>query len=650
MSLIKIIANGIELNFVKETLTIKKDNNSFILDFKISHSSVPFLIIENKAAKDALGSRDITSVNKPIIIEVNVFESGKKYIGYLEQLSVIPGFRKCNLKYSSAAITLFNKKLNELMPKIYINPLINPFPDYVETYLNSSLAFEAYWFGPINIPGFISYNKTRMQLGFPDIKYQFPTIFDPKRYGEILANSEDWNFYQGKVNNYDSDGFLVRNIVTSNAGTVSVQNKNVISPQLYLLSPLLYAFKSIGFEIKGDFYTSDFIRRLLIYSKNDNLTTGIARAYANFITMSMGLGGIPPQVSVFASSRINDLQLTGKAIFSFSAVGSYSFKWDYVIPFSDQTIDDNFSALYLFKTGTNQVFELFHIRRPVFNQQQHPTGSIVIDILSADVGVNFELVYLHWNGALPSSYSVTYFDATNIKNTYIFNPTVDLNRYVPDWTFPTYLNELKKLFNLEINLDDLNKTININFVKNSLLDSKIYKSKRSLKVDLIEYQNFNKVEFGFDNGEENLIYYNKSGFTSPDSLPIDKVLSVKSKFKFLKFNGTGHVVNDDIKQNSNIGLMLLDPARAPYTSDSYQGIILSISSLFIHFNKSVYKSRLNSCKVTVNGYFTETEVSKLNKVSKMYIDNQLYFVASTELTEDVNNLFSIKLDLESVTF
>lgn len=650
MSLIKIKANGIQLDFVKESLTVKKDNNSFILDFKISHSSVPFLIIENKAAKQALGSRDITSVNKPIIIEVNVFESGKNYIGYLEQLSVIPGFRKCNLKYSSAVITLFSKKLNELMPKIYINPLINPFPDYVQTYLFAGLQYEGYWFGPINIPGFIPYNQTRMQLGFPDLKYQFPTIFDPKRYGDNLANSEEWNYYQGKVNNYGNDGYLIRNIVTNNTATVSVQNKNVISPQLYLLSPLFYAFESVGFKIKGDFYTSDFIRKLLIYSNNDNLTTGIARAYENFITMGMGIGGIPPEVSAFAGFKIADLQLAGKSIFSFSAAGSYDFKWDYVIPFSDQTIDSNFSALYLHKTSTGEVFELFHIGRPGYNQEQHPTGSIVLDILSSDVGVNFNLVYLHWNGSLPSSYRVTYFDANNIKKIYLFNPTIDLNRYVPDWTFPTYLNELKKLFNLEINLDDFNKTVNINFVKNNLLDSKIYKCNRSLKADTIDYQDFNKIEFGFDNDEENLIYFNNSGFTTSDKLPLENVLSVKSKFKFLKYNGVGHVVDKDIKENNNIGLMILNPARAPYTSDNFQGITLSISSIFINFNKSVYKSRLNSGKVTVNGYFTETEMSKLNKVSKIYIDNQLYFVASTELSEGDDSLFSVKMNLESVIF
>jgi hypothetical protein len=43
MSLIKIIANGIELDFVKETLTIRKENNALIRNFKVSHSNFPFL-------------------------------------------------------------------------------------------------------------------------------------------------------------------------------------------------------------------------------------------------------------------------------------------------------------------------------------------------------------------------------------------------------------------------------------------------------------------------------------------------------------------------------------------------------------------------------------------------------------------------------
>ena len=42
------------------------------------------------------------------------------------------------------------------------------------------------------------------------------------------------------------------------------------------------------------------------------------------------------------------------------------------------------------------------------------------------------------------------------------HPTIELGRYLPDWTVGNYLNYLKNQFNLDITIDDFKKDISLN--------------------------------------------------------------------------------------------------------------------------------------------------------------------------------------------
>jgi len=116
MALIEIFANGIRLDFVNETLSVKTENNAFITDFKVSYNTFPFLVIENRNAKAALGPRDITSINKKTSVPVVVLFSGQRYTGTLTVSSYLPQYRKCNLKFGSAILPIMDKKCADFLP------------------------------------------------------------------------------------------------------------------------------------------------------------------------------------------------------------------------------------------------------------------------------------------------------------------------------------------------------------------------------------------------------------------------------------------------------------------------------------------------------------------------------------------------------
>jgi hypothetical protein len=195
MSIIKIYAGEIELAFKKETLTLKKENNSLSTDFKVTHSTFPFLIIENENTKTALGSSDITSISKKKIIPVTVLELGIKYYGELQQLSVVNGFRKCNLKYSSEILTIINKQISDFMPTVSVIPgETNPVPYTEETdaVVSGSSNWQNY---PVSFIGKI----------FPEVKWQFPMMYFNYKFGEALPFDDDWFQYQKYINRFSED-------------------------------------------------------------------------------------------------------------------------------------------------------------------------------------------------------------------------------------------------------------------------------------------------------------------------------------------------------------------------------------------------------------------------------------------------------------
>ena len=57
---------------------------------------------------------------------------------------------------------------------------------------------------------------------------------------------------------------------------------------------------------------------------------------------------------------------------------------------------------------------------------------------------------------------------------------------------------------------------------------------------------------------------------------------------------------------------------------------------------------LNASNCEVTGYFTETEISKINKAKAVYINNQRFRIIDIQTTEAANNFQEVKMRLLSV--
>jgi hypothetical protein len=630
---IKIIANNIELDFVKETLSIKKENNALNRDFKVSHSSIPFLIIENANTKKAIGTRELASVKKSKTVEVIVFEGGMKYMGELQILSYLNGFRKCNLKYSSSLLTIMNKKISEFMPVVSVIPgETNPVPFSEKSKI--PVAGSDYW---------STYPDGFIDQSFPAVKWQFPKMKYANKFGENLPYPDTWFFYMGFINNYDEIGFIENSYVIS-SGICEVRNKNVAAPQLYLLAPLYYALQSVGFSMGGSFVNSEFIKRLLIYSPKNNLTQ-------TYVSKESG---------VFTFPALNFTTLYdefGAVIYSYyfseneivtTIAGVYTFEYEFEesdFDFDASLIGEVSFQIYLFGGDIYNIF--LHTS---FSGSQTYKGSISIYVSPDQVGDTIFIKYYSPKNTV-SPYSITKNVHYN-EEYFQMHPTIQLGRYAPDWTFATYLNALQNLFNLEINIDDLAKKMTLEFNEETISNGSKVVLNKSLALESYEESPANAFLLKYENSDDAALWITKEGVEKYGSQTSDFLDKLESKFKYIPTSFTADL-SDEIESKSGIGLMIYDPVYGPFTATNYLGQTLKIegaNGIYEVFWRKFIKFLANGSPVEMSGPFTESELNKIINLKRIFVDNQEYIIANMEYSETQKDNFELKFRLKSVTF
>lgn len=636
MSLIKIIANGIELNFVKDTLSIKKENNSLIRDFKVAYSSVPFLIVENENTNIALGTRDLSSVKKKKTVSVYVFEGGNKYLGELQILSYLNVFRKCNLKYASELLSIMDKKISEFMPVVSVIPGETTPVSYTE---KADALVEGY-------ENWDEYPLDFIENGFPDVKWQFPTMNWKDKFGVDLSEDDEWHGYGNKINGFkllDSmflDGLFENNSFTENETEVlNVFNRNVPSPQIYLISPLFYALDSIGFKPSGDFYTDNFIKRLLLLSTKDNLCE-----VKNLKD---------PAEVVFTGSFESYTDPNGNTMYKkdcaidIPSAGTYTVKYSFTLSGPTPYYSFGVYGLFAWTPGFDDVNQY------LFRKQQLNVSSKVFEgtiDFSFDAADTLNLEFQSYINTMPS-YSISIIKQFD-KTFHQMHPTIELGRYLPEWTFATYLNAIQNMFNLDINIDDFKKEMRIDYNEDKIVsDDKIVLSK-SLYIENYDQTPYNAFLLKYQNEEDLSLWITSEGAEtfvnqkSSFSDPLD------SKFKFIPVTNTAEL-SEAIDSKEGVGLMIYNHELFPNVSDDYLGQNLNIDGeggIYKVYWKKWLKFRLNASEVEMSGPFTQTELNKILLVKRIYIDNQEYMISSIQYSERQQDNFDVKFSLLSITF
>ena len=635
MSLIKIFANDIELDFVKETLSIKKENTALTRDFKVAHSTFPFLIIENLAAKQALGTRALASVNKIKTVEVTVFEGGKKYLGELQILSYLNGFRKCNLKYSSELLSIMNTKISTLMPTVSVVPYVGSPMPYVEKQNEDITGFIYY---PTN---WETYPVSFLNQGFPDVKWQFPIMRWANKYGTQLTADDEWFDYQGFINNFNPEltSFIENSYVDTNYEILSVSNKNVVSPQVYLLSPLLYALQSKGFTAEGDFYNHEFIKRILLQSSKTNLTETTLFKLIQSCVFTGSFSYFPAR-NLYIKSVILSAPYAGDYIvnYSFTFAGPVA-----------KSVSPSLFELHFRNRTAFSIPEIIFSVTEITEDTYTITGTQQVNIPTA--GTGYSLMYLSKDQVMPLSYSLS-LNSSIDKPYYKMHPTIQLGRFIPDWTFASYLNALQNFFNLDISIDDFSKKMYLNFNENTIATGEKVIVKKSMLSTTYEQTPYNAFILKYENDEDPALWITTAGTETYSTQKSDFSETLVSKFKLVP---TTYMANlsEEYDSKSGVGLMIYNHDTFPYTVSSYEGQNLNIEGsggIYESFWNNFIKFRLNTSVIEMSGPFTETELNKIMELKRIFVDDQEYIISDSQYSETLQDNFDVKFNLLSVNF
>ena len=221
--MIKIITkNGVELPYLKETLSLKDVNNSFNDSFSLTHTEFPFIIQENDDVIKELGSSEINSLTSKKEIEITFVFGSKVYFGKLKVLKYLKNRRVCVLKFGNEFINILNKKIADYMPTYKYNGDI----PYTET-VND-------WFDQND---FISNINADLKKSYPEIDYAAP----PLKVGKYYKDDE-WALFQETFNQNFTELVLNRREAIVENFSYKVKNFNSFVPMPFDSQEQLFRF------------------------------------------------------------------------------------------------------------------------------------------------------------------------------------------------------------------------------------------------------------------------------------------------------------------------------------------------------------------------------------------------------------------------
>lgn len=625
--MIKIYKAGVEIEVYKETLTINRDNKFLDNDFKIQANSYPFMIVENDNTRMALGSRLSTSTLRDTFHKVTVVTPEGTFEGELQILGYLKNARKCNLRFYSPIYNLRDKKISGFLPT-HISTIpgnIQPIYGYEEkrsTLINKSFVDSWGVFG-----------ANQLKKGFPEVLFNLPNYYYPNKFGNDLEEDDDWFKFRGSINGvyYENGNRLMRvNSYSTFAGELRYDNHTVNSPQVYLLAPLKRAVESLGYTVKGNFYENEFIKRLLFYSENNNLceielnslVMNIPYLAGGWQTITIGISmkhivfEVPTGKRYKVEIELKNLStIPIKAQLSVAGIGGQVDVQLFENPPLDETT--TYTAEFV----------------PPYNGQ--PKTNVVISFIKQS-WINAETVQFNY---------IKVSEIASQKG-YLSHPIINLQRYVPDWTFIDYINELKKLFNLKITPNDHDKTISFDFFNDKFVQKTGVKID-SVYIDEFETHEFDSLLLKYDNEDDDNVYVTKQNVTVGKNILQEHTKEVASKFKFMPVTTGGLTLNEELEDKSGVGLVIYNHSNLTTSAPvaSYQELDLTLSNIFTTNYQLSFKNYLSSGIFPANAFLSTKQIKDIAAEDFIFIDNKRYYVNTMDYKETPNGMYQTKFEL-----
>ena len=124
----------------------------------------------------------------------------------------------------------------------------------------------------------------------------------------------------------------------------------------------------------------------------------------------------------------------------------------------------------------------------------------------------------------------------------------------------------------------------------------------------------------FQNDQDRALWITSIGAELFSDQKSDFLEPLESKFKIVPNNGYTAELSEDLESKDGVGLMIYNSDYYPYISNNFNSQTLTLegeNGIYERYWKKWLKFRLNASLIEMTGYFTETELSKIQKIQRI---------------------------------
>ncbi len=229
----RVIHNTFELDLSNIPLTRVEENNIFKGKL-VSKYTYPIEIDLTPEQIVALNHiTDHNATNRETIFEVDFYTMEEKHDAILEVEKIIGKKAYLQIHYGLEEFPNHSTQLSDL-------PL-----ERIEL-----------------LQSIFTYAESIIPQTYPAVNFNFPQVITD----QFDTESEQWQYFEGIVNNYVNGDFLI-NEYDSNAN--ENVNRNVLQPLPYLLHVLKVGLEQKGYTLEGDVLTDPLLKKATIYALSE---------------------------------------------------------------------------------------------------------------------------------------------------------------------------------------------------------------------------------------------------------------------------------------------------------------------------------------------------------------------------------------------
>ncbi|WP_064967967.1 hypothetical protein [Tenacibaculum ovolyticum] len=582
--MIKIYStSGEEINVVKSSINITKENNAFSTDFSVFHSKYPFLIKEDIVAVRNFGNRHLATAGRNKEFEVLVQFGSETHKGFLIITDYLKGSRKCNIRFGSELLTIIKTSISSFFGNHYFGAEI-PYSETINT--------------PIDPNTFMDAVSVHALKKYPEVDFCFPAMSIPDFFKEdgILKPNTPLNFREL----FGTD-LQTNNLYKSDAlNFYRSLDYMSLNPMPYLMALVEKPLKSIGWKLEGDFKNDSFNEKIIIVPKVHNNTL-----------FQINTGYVMPIDNMTNGSK--------QHIVTHDKLEKGTFSVELNLKGINNAAGVSVTALV--RRGSDSLYS------ETIDTEDFK-GSFEFEVTEENKTENLVFLYSHQNSTTPNSGEfIIKGNSYAEKNAVLFHPTVDLKRYVPDWSFLDLLNNLKELRNLKIDIDEQRKVVSMNY-NTKFLSNFDY-------VDLTGYIFKQKSLKNNTVGEYRISY--------ADEPSNGKTGSIANVFK-TNYSDKGDFDKDGVT------LAIYDGGNEviEFFEDKSLKLDESLGSLYNIAWRDWLFFLNNSSTIQAEAYLPQIVVEQLGKKHKIYYDTIQYAVTKIDYSLSSNELIKVQMTLRNI--